>query len=414
MSSYRVMESGFEELKPCSIKTQGSTFKGVTGHRIACDFDGDGVYVVGGWNPEYIAPNSNSHTDKHYVREVWKFNIATRIWTQLKCDDPPISLASHCLVNLGRTANGGPNRLLVFGGSLSARGVDGNSNETYLYHVGEERWERLITTGMPPARESGHWFGQAMGKRGNYIYVASGRCVYIDGSIDRMELHRLDLETLVWEALSVGNSDAPACRVRHEIVVGEHEKVYILGGSVDFHGEGFDLEKIPYFDVPSRRWNALATTPDSEAGFPKRRSCFGAALVGNYVYVVGGHFRDIWDGDADHSAGVQVLDDVWRLHLPNGQWTKLSIKLPRPLWFHAIDVDREGALYVFGGCVSDEYGGERTTQLWKINLQLPTLKRLAWDRILKSASRDFSGWSPERVCSELCLPHSFVIPKLEW
>src|SRR5262245_13596878 len=125
---------GFEELEPHSIEKRDQEFKGVSGHRIACDPNGDGIYVVGGWNPTFIAPDTEhirNQVDKHYVREVWKFNIATRTWTQLKSEDPPLSLASHCLVNLGRTANNGPCRLLIFGGSLSACGIVGNSNETY-------------------------------------------------------------------------------------------------------------------------------------------------------------------------------------------------------------------------------------------------------------------------------------------
>lgn len=195
---------------------------GLSGHRIVCDWEDTGVYLVGGYNPSQV--NEHDEFDRHYVRQVWKYNICSKLWTQMKSIDPPTSLASHTLTKLDSK------RLLVYGGSLSTRNVSGNSNETFLYDVRNETWSRLETTGDPCQLECGHWFGQAMQKIEDKLIVSTGITEWYANA--GLKVHQLNLNNLVWENLS-NASNEPSGRVRHEMLVYD-QKMLVFGGGLNF------------------------------------------------------------------------------------------------------------------------------------------------------------------------------------
>lgn len=123
----------------------------------------------------------------------------------------------------------------------------------------------------------------------------------------------------------------------------------------------------------------MVTVPDPVAGYPEPRTCHTCIVHDDYVYICGGYF--IPSGNLGQAVGAsKAFDDLWRFHLPTKKWSLLPLRLPKTLWSHAADVTSDGRMYIFGGCTkSDEK--ERTNNMFKILLQIPTLEQLCWDEL---------------------------------
>lgn len=187
----------------------------VLGHRIVCDWDDNGLFVIGGWKSGYVQDN--------FVRQVWKYNFSSKHWRQLQSVDAPISLANHTLCKLNE------NRLLIYGGSLLGRQMRGNNNETFIYDIAKEKWTKLATTGDHCPQASRHWFGQALSRSGSEVYVATGRRHGITPGTSSLLIHKLNLHSLRWEYLSSPETE-PQGRVRHEMVTYDR-RLFIFGGA---------------------------------------------------------------------------------------------------------------------------------------------------------------------------------------
>lgn len=185
----------------------------VLGHKIVCDSDGSRLYLIGGWKSGYVQDN--------FVRQVWKCNLSTKTWKQLRSDDAPVSLANHTVCRLD------DDRMLVYGGSLLGRENRGNNNETFIYDTIKEHWLKLNTFGDACPQPSKHWFGQCMRRQGSDVFVTTGR--RLSGDSSNLLVHKLDLNTLQWTYLSSPSSE-PEGRVRHEMVVYD-QKLIIFGGA---------------------------------------------------------------------------------------------------------------------------------------------------------------------------------------
>ena len=65
-------------------------------------------------------------------------------------------------------------------------------------------------------------------------------------------------------------------------------------------------------------------------GYPEARRCHSAVQIKETVWIFGGN-----DGE-------EVYGDVWQLNLDTRQWTRSTIDLPIPVYFHAMTVTGEG------------------------------------------------------------------------
>lgn len=193
-----------------------------SGHRIVCD--NVNLYSYGGFNPNvpyYDRVMGNDEDWNNYkplFREVWKFNLASRIWTKLSCAQIPNVLASNAVTLAG-------NVLMVFGGSGVPFGAH-CSNDLYLCDFSKQNnlsFTCVQTSGeVPPPR-----YGQAIVLNDKYLYTTGGTTGY-EYSLD---IHRLDLQTKVWEQIFLSNPGRvePAGRYRHELAfVGD--RIFVLGG----------------------------------------------------------------------------------------------------------------------------------------------------------------------------------------
>uniref|UniRef100_A0A915HY99 Uncharacterized protein n=1 Tax=Romanomermis culicivorax TaxID=13658 RepID=A0A915HY99_ROMCU len=329
-------------------------------HKVIIDECDRGLYLIGGWKDE-------SFNQENFVRDVWKLNFSSNLWTKLRSRDAPPSLANHTVARLDAR------RILVYGGSLLGRGDSlGNNNETYLYDTKNQLWSKLATTGDICPKPSRHWFGQAMCKVGSKLYVATGRRdrAFGDG---QLLIHSLDLNSLRWSYLSTPDFE-PEGRVRHELVVYDG-KLYIFGGAQCSFEKTFTMKTIPCFDPISATWIDRATKPDPKAGHPESRTCHTIVRYGENLYVCGGYF--IPDSRSDQKA--KSFDDFWKFHLPTFQWTKMASTLPFNLWAHAADITSDGRLYILGGCRTTTTGKKRRSEtVLTLNIGIPRLENLAW------------------------------------
>jgi hypothetical protein len=95
------------------------------------------------------------------------------------------------------------------------------------------------------------------------------------------------------------------------------------------------------------RYNIAGNAWTTMANMPTARAAAGAAVVGNYLYVIGGRSTDA------PCAGLE-LDVVERYHIPSNTWSAPLAPLPSPRSdFAAVATPGTSPkIYVFGGCQS--------------------------------------------------------------
>lgn len=88
----------------------------------------------------------------------------------------------------------------------------------------------------------------------------------------------------------------------------------------------------------------------------------------------------VWISGGIGRGGI-MFRDIWQLDLETLQWSRLSRELPVPVFFHAMTVNEEGKMVVFGELVEDEKEGEvsstPTNALYTSWMKLPSLKTMA-------------------------------------
>lgn len=177
---------------------------------------------------------------------------------------------------------------------------------------------------------------------------------------------------MIWEEPSSdfdpqqGIERIPAPRYRHEIAT-SGQWIYVLGGGTA--SIVFNFETIPAYNTETKLWETCPSSNCPTTGtFPPPRKFHAAVQHGNYAYLCGG-----FDGNI-------MFDDIWRLDLSTLRWTKLSQRLPRPIYFHSATVTPAGCMYVFGG-VTSEMGDRRSNEIYKMWLNVPSLQEITWDAI---------------------------------
>ncbi|ESO88776.1 hypothetical protein LOTGIDRAFT_125466, partial [Lottia gigantea] len=317
-----------------------------SGHRIVVT-DAN-LYSIGGYNPNFWDEHNDETTYYPLFRELWKFNFATRLWTQLETQSTmPYELASHTVV-LDRC------NMLMFGGTAIPFG-ESNSNDLNVCNLSTASWKLYTCYGDLPTKKYGH----AMSMQDDLVFVVGGT----SGYRYNMDVHQLNLKTLKWTQLSGKEykSAHPESRYRHEIVYRDRE-LYLIGGGTAI--EQYSLDKIPVFHTVNLKWKELKTKPDPIKGFPAPRKCHSCMKLNNEIYICGGLLDR------------KIADDIWKLNLVTIQWTKLSAFLPQPVYFHAASVTSLGCMYIFGGVSKIDV--ERTNGLYKIWLKIPPLTEMCW------------------------------------
>ncbi|XP_071082314.1 kelch domain-containing protein 10-like [Haliotis cracherodii] len=321
-----------------------------SGHRIVVT-DSD-LYSLGGYNPKYWDVENTEETYFPLFKELWQFNFVSRKWRKLNTTGHmPLELASHAAVRDN-------NKLLAYGGTGVPFG-EASSNDLHVCGLTSHKWQHFKCTGQHPEKKYGH----AMLLIGRYLYVCGGTT----GFVYNMDVHRLSLDTLVWEKLSSDQESPsdPDGRYRHEMACFQH-RLYIFGGGTA--GEAYRFELIPTFCLTELAWENIPAVPDKRFGFPAPRRCHSCCQLNNDVYMCGG------------MDGVKILPDLWRFSLATSTWLKMSQDMVLPTYFHAADIAPNGCMYIFGGVTAID--NVRTSEIYRIWLKVPSLQEIAWNGLI--------------------------------
>lgn len=342
-----------------------------SGHRIV-HYKGR-IYSFGGYNPAItqddpdLSDDQFWHESKPLFKELWELNVTTGQWR--KCTmkgDIPEQLASHTAVCHPLD----PGVMLIYGGTGAPFGLT-TSNTVVACHLESQQFKKISTgenEGQPMAL-----YGQAVvtDRKGRFFTVGG-----TSGFTYFMDVNMLDLSSTppAWISLYIcsGVRDEPEPRYRHELCLWEN-RLYVLGGGTSFSADRF--EDLPTFDIGEKRWfytrtkaDQQATIDNSDDGFPEARRCHSTVQIGNQVWIFGGY-----DGE-------DVFGDAWQLDLISMRWTRLRMKLPIPVYFHAMTVSDEGKMIMFGG-VDDIENNTRTNRAFSAWLKVPSLRSMAWEAV---------------------------------
>lgn len=349
-----------------------------SGHRIVCNEKN--LYSYGGYNPDQYGILTVINRSAPLFRELWQLNLCTGAWKLHPSSEyMPDELASNAVIRIG-------DMIVIHGGtgypfgrsstnSVSVCNLDMNSERD-----GRHKMRTLRTSGNMPTPQ----YGQAIVYHNHCIYTIGGT----EGFFYSCDIHRLNLNTLEWEAIQpnepVGRQRRPSGRYRHELAF-DGKCIYLFGGGTA--EEVFEFDELTCYNVEKNAWEFVETIPDpnqGSEGTPKARRCHGLVQLdtadGIEVYISGGY------------DGRYIFNDLWRLNLKSMRWYLIeSCKLPKPTYFHSTAVTPAGKMYVFGGITHEENGVcNRRNEVHTVWLKIPALSEMCWEALLQYTKVDAS------------------------
>ncbi|XP_033106528.1 kelch domain-containing protein 10-like [Anneissia japonica] len=342
-----------------------------------CSVANNGHLVVyGGYHPEYrcsFEEDDEENISPEYIfnkvfKELWSFNLTTCEWHEVSTSGhPPAETASMSMAISGQT-------LLLFGGTGFPWGLNSN-DKIYMFNLKTQAWNVLNSGGERPQGK----YGQAMCLHQGCIYVFGGCRQVCPGEFHfNSELHELNLHTNMWthlhENLPTDFSEDALCRgmYRHSIAIHKN-KLFVIGNSWhELQYKSHFMNKIHAYDLGTRLWEYLSTRPweSIEHSYPKRRVYHTCCQWKDSIYMCGGHNSSY------------IYDDLWKLNLETLQWSKLSVSMPVPTFFHSAAITPAGCMYLYGGVTS--LGDRvRTSAIFRIWLEVPSLLEIAWNYLHK-------------------------------
>lgn len=111
---------------------------------------------------------------------------------------------------------------------------------------------------------------------------------------------------------------------------------------------------------------------DRAYGYPKARRCHSCVQLGDEAFICAGY------------NGQQIFDDLWVIKLTTMQWTRLSARVPDPIYFHAATVTDSGLMLLYGGVV--QIDTRRSSKVYVVWLRIPPLKELCWQKLVQSVA----------------------------
>ncbi|XP_018018414.1 kelch domain-containing protein 10 [Hyalella azteca] len=327
-----------------------------SGHRMVCV--DRRLFILGGYNPN-LEDNCDPfwQLTKPLFAELWRFNTVTDTWTKMfQCHMEK----SDGLVSFGCAVSGFS--MFHLGGTGVPFG-ESSHNCLRVCDLQTGAWEKVETAGASPLS----CYGQAVTLDDNELYVVGGTTGYEYN----MDVHKINVVDRVWEQLYQTSADhhLPMTRYRHEIILHGENLLVFGGGQKEATAP---LDRLPAFSLTALRWHqVVATEPDPATNtYPLPRKCHVTVQHENYVYIHGGCNEHISYGD------------MWRLDLRTLLWQELPHAATSPRHFHAASLTQEGCLYLHGGVLANtESSAERSGDLLKCWLTVPSLHRMSWDAL---------------------------------
>lgn len=132
----------------------------------------------------------------------------------------------------------------------------------------------------------------------------------------------------------------------------------------------YGFQTLPVINLESQCWSTRLCVADEQFGYPLARRCHSCVQLGSEVYMCGGYNGQI------------IFGDLWMIDLCSLQWTRLSVDLPEPVYFHSAGITASGLMVVHGGVV--QIDTRRSSKVFAIWLRVPTLKESCWQALIKS------------------------------
>jgi N-acetylneuraminic acid mutarotase len=296
------------KLAPIPESSEESTFVTVNGK----------IYVIGGYPPgEDKAP-------KGLVQE---YDTAIDTWTKKKNMPQPTDQAAVAEYH---------GKIYLFGGAVQPVANGPNqfpTSDAWEYDPATDSWKALAP--MPTAR-----LGAVAAEMGGKIYVIGGASVHPGAKLASIGLgtpHRsLDANEAYDPATNKWETHSPLPTARNHAAVGVvNGKIYVIGGRLGAADvtEGSNADVVEQFDPEKDSWGALGLR------MPIARSGMGWATYQNRIYVAGGEILD-----AHMFAAIRAVE---AFDPATNQWSSL---LTMPTARHGVNVAVVGnRLYVIGG-----------------------------------------------------------------
>eukprot|EP00760_Papus_ankaliazontas_P012329 PhM_4_TR15252/c0_g1_i2/m.54608 len=302
---------------------------------------GDDFIIAGGQGPDFL-PYS----------DVWKYNVVTKLWTQLPSLD--IGRSDATLVPSGNAA-------YMFGGMTNELGLIGDllrfaattTKMTIIHSTTEDPAPRahhsMVSIGTHALVFGGYdgttvfndlwsfdkishaWKHiKASGPVGRYAHsaVPFGDRMIIFGGFDGNAAHN-DVWSFVYHRSvwrQEKSTDPPPERHQHCAVVHE-DNMIVLGGTA---GE-MEFDEVWSYSINKGTWTLLSS------GSGPKFALGGASLLGSRIIVSGG------------MEGAIIHDAIWQFDLVTDKWTKLTGTLPQAIAGHTQSTVSTDTVIMTGG-----------------------------------------------------------------
>lgn len=236
----KAVDNSWEAINPRGVEKPGKiAFHTLTRHE-------NKAYLIGGSNLE--KDNEN----------MYEFNIETAEWRVIRplgalVPEPRDEHSAHLWKD----------SIVVFGGNVNGF----KTNIVLLYHIIENKWEKLATTGDIPERSN-----HAATLIGDSLYVFGGK------DVDNNKLNdfwKLDLNSKAWTKLEQGG-EAPLERSGCSLV-GYKNYLILFGGIFELTKELGDCYA---YDITTKTWYTLFEEIDSPTHKHSPNSSFGLGKFG--------------------------------------------------------------------------------------------------------------------------------------
>lgn len=359
-----------------------------SGHRaIATDSD---FWIWGGFNQ--TGPENNG---PKMFDELWRFNYALQRWTleSTTGDQPQNILASHSMLLYSQ------NLVFVFGGTGFPFGQT-VSNDLYILDLKHLQWRRIQFPNNPPARV----YGASMILNNEHLYILCGT----NGSIYNSDVYDIHLPTLTCTQIGFTFDEVEETfangRYRQEVYLHDN-KIYVFGGG-GTSGISFSLENLPVFDLIDRQWSFIQTNPDPIHNYPVSRKFHSVfPFSDNQIVIFGGAHTN-----PESFRHTVVNDNIWTFDFTKFEWSRLTLSMPRPTYFHAAALNEHGEIWSHGGLASTQtllYSETRITTLYKIHIYVPKLSEICWNLTLNSISNRIEFLNDRSLFRKLQIPKRF-------
>lgn len=218
--------------------------------------------------------------------------------------------------------------------------------DLYRFNVEKGDWKLVSSPNSPPPR-SAH---QAVAWK-NSLFIFGGE--FTSPNQEKFhhykDLWRFDINTNVWEQLSL--KGAPSPRSGHRMLLYKH-KLIIFGGFYDTLREVRYYNDLHVLDLDDYKWQEIKPKPG--AAWPSPRSAFQFASYLDEIFLYGGYYKDAGNEKDGSEKGV-VHADMWVLDPRTFEWNKVK-KLgmpPGPRAGFSMCIHKKRAI-LFGGVVDTE------------------------------------------------------------